>query len=191
MPTTTSPVLPVGALEVADRVAVVALASAISSSASNTASSNERPLAVPRSASCATASAFSFSERARSSSTTRPCIRSLISRRRACCWSEVCFIAPSQARWKTANGFVVRIGRELLAQVVPHHAHRLGERGLELVLHRHRRLVAEVLGEHPRDVAGLGPNASSNLRSNTSAKARGALGEVALHLARPSSPAPP
>jgi hypothetical protein len=54
----------------------------------------------------------------------------------ACCWSDVCFIAPSQARWKTANGLSSESAGELLAQVVPHHAHRLGERGLELVLHR-------------------------------------------------------
>ena len=69
--TTTSPVLPVPPLRSPTASQSSPWRTAISSSAAYTASSNERPLAVPRSASCATASAFSFSARARSSSTTQ------------------------------------------------------------------------------------------------------------------------
>ncbi len=79
---------------------------------------------------------------------------------------------------------VVRIGGELLAQVVPHHAHRLGERGLELVLHRDRRLLAEVLREHPRDVAVLRPERLVELAVEHLGDRAGPLGELGLRLAR-------
>ena len=89
-----------------------------------------------------------------------------------CCCRRLLHRAQPGALEDREQG-IVRVGRELLAQVVPHHAHRLGERGLELVLHRHRRLLAEVLREHPRDVPGLRPEGLVELAvENTSATAR-------------------
>ena len=97
--TTTSPVLPVPPLTSPTASQSSPCRTAISSSATDTASSNERPLAVPRRASCATASAFSFSDRARSSSSRSPWIVWFISCRRALCWSDDCLTTASDARW--------------------------------------------------------------------------------------------
>ena len=170
--TTTSPVLPVPPLRSPTASQSSPWRTAISSSAAYTASSNERPLAVPRSASCATASAFSFSARARSSSTTRPCIRSLISRRRACCWSDVCFIAPSQARWKTANGLSSESAVNCLRRSSRITPIASASAALSWFCTATDDSSPKCFVSTRATWPFSGPNASSNLRSNTSATAR-------------------
>ena len=157
---------------------------AISSSTAYTASSNERPLAVPRSASCATASAFSFSARARSSSSRSPWIVWFSSCRRALCWSEDLLDDRERRALEGGERVVLRVGGELLAQVVADAHRRLGEHRLDLVLHRHGGLVAEVLREHAGDVARVGPERLVELPVEDLGDRAGAVGELALDLAR-------
>ncbi len=171
--TTTSPVLPVPPLRSPTASQSSPCATAISSSAAYTASSNERPLAVPRSASCATASAFSFSARARSSSTTRPCIRSLISRSRALLLvGASASSTPSEVRWKTANGLSSESAVNCLRRSSRITPIASASAALSWFCTATEDSSPKCFVSTRATCPVSGPNASSNLRSKTSATAR-------------------
>ena len=126
-----------------------------------------RPLAVPRSASAATSSSFSFSAfsvaRPRAAS---PSSRSFIARSvLGLLVGRLAHRPPSDARWIADDRVRRVVGGELLAQVLAHLRHDLGRSPPRTrCCTAAERLVAEVLGQRLRDVAVLGPEHLVDLR---------------------------
>ena len=157
---------------------------AIASTASATASSYGRPLAVPRACSAATSEAFSRSDRSPASSSFSATICSRIA---SSCCSGARRRVPrrAQVRGLEVGQRIRPVGRRELAQQVLAHPRRLlGHHLLELVLDRGRRLLAEQPPQLLGQVPVLLAEDLVDLRAEELGDHPRLVRERALHLAR-------